>query len=704
MATSESDDFESADEELDVRGMYSRRVTARIPTVVDSESDDDTEFAGVVQAPVKTNKALGPRSGTDAVAPENSPATLARNKSLERSTTDTKIEATVDQDSAGQVVQTCFQNEGEDKAKTDEEPIVAAVKDEPSSEKPSVESGASTRERTQRLKKPKEPKEMGIKKLGSKISTENVDKPALIAATTPDQIRQKALAEGKEVPLIEECWEGIEHIPAVDDIIKDAKPVQWDSAWDHPTKPANVQECWEGCETIDGMEIPEELKSNKKFKEVFTSDGWEGMDDNIQIPDELTELKIQPVLEKLSLVGQSQENTSGWGGWGNWGVSSLLNTASAGVSTLSSHVSHGLSLLEESIGVPDPAELAKEEHLVETETTDNEIKDVEETQSQSTFGFGNLISGVSSITKLVESTGTKVINGGLDTLETIGKKTMEVLQEGDPGLKKKRAFFMNETDKPILSQMLREAKEKAEVEEKTLEEREIARKVHFESLFDDYQGLVHLEALEMLSKQSNIKIQQRLMNLDADELNSLQETLEEVKELCDLGDENEEDEDHEKDLKQRLKDACKDLGIDVSCDKLLDIWEETRSYLTLSSSTDSPPLDREIFQHAVSTLARFTAFSVERFHKTAELLLIKEHRSTVNEADALVQLTQILSSQIGIVANLFSTHLNELAKTAEKPQSIHANITTIFLEAANASSYIQDAFKLLIPIVQVGAI
>lgn len=38
------------------------------------------------------------------------------------------------------------------------------------------------------------------------------------------------------------------------------------------------------------------------------------------------------------------------------------------------------------------------------------------------FGFSNLMSGVSSITKLVESTGTKVINGGLGTLETIGKK------------------------------------------------------------------------------------------------------------------------------------------------------------------------------------------------------------------------------------------------------------------------------------------
>jgi len=38
----------------------------------------------------------------------------------------------------------------------------------------------------------------------------------------------------------------------------------------------------------------------------------------------------------------------------------------------------------------------------------------------------------------------------LDTLETIGKKTMEVLQEGDPGLKKKRALF---SGKPVLSQV-----------------------------------------------------------------------------------------------------------------------------------------------------------------------------------------------------------------------------------------------------------
>jgi len=161
------------------------------------------------------------------------------------------------------------------------------------------------------------------------------------------------------------------------------------------------------------------------------------------------------------------------------------------------------------------------------------------------------------------------MTGGLDTLEAIGKKTMEVLQEGDPGLKKKRAFFTNEPEKSNLSQILREAKEKAETEEKTIEERELARKVHFESLFDDYQGLVHLEALEILSKQSNMKIQQYLVELNMNDLTSVQETLEEVKELCDL-DEDDEDKDN-KDLKSRLENACHDLGVDITYEKLYSV-------------------------------------------------------------------------------------------------------------------------------------
>lgn len=202
--------------------------------------------------------------------------------------------------------------------------------------------------------------------------------------------------------------------------------------------------------------------------------------------------------------------------------------------------------------------------LIDTGMTETEEQ---KGSSYGSFGFGNIMSGVSSITKLVELTGSKVMTGGLDTLEAIGKKTMEVLQDGDPGLKKKRAFFMNETDKPILSQILREAKEKAETEERTIEERMLSRKVHFETLFDDYQGLVHLEALEILSRQSNMKIQQHLIELDTNELTSVQETLEEIKELCDLGDESEEEK-NEKDFKNRLETASRDLGVDITYEKL----------------------------------------------------------------------------------------------------------------------------------------
>lgn len=43
----------------------------------------------------------------------------------------------------------------------------------------------------------------------------------------------------------------------------------------------------------------------------------------------------------------------------------------------------------------------------------------------------------------------QVLLGGLDTLEVIGRKAMNVIQEGDPGLRKKRAFLANR--KPNLS-------------------------------------------------------------------------------------------------------------------------------------------------------------------------------------------------------------------------------------------------------------
>lgn len=59
-----------------------------------------------------------------------------------------------------------------------------------------------------------------------------------------------------------------------------------------------------------------------------------------------------------------------------------------------------------------------------------------------------------NVLKFVESTGEMIVSSGLNTLESLGKKTMDVLQDGDPGLKKKRALFSKEPDRPTLSQVL----------------------------------------------------------------------------------------------------------------------------------------------------------------------------------------------------------------------------------------------------------
>lgn len=339
-------------------------------------------------------------------------------------------------------------------------------------------------------------------------------------------------------------------------------------------------------------------------------------------------------IKEPSSSAQVQSN-SNWG-WGNWDVSSLLSTATVGVTTITNHVSQGLtSVLESGIGVPQPEELARLHKEQEERVKDIQEESKEDETPNIKFGLGNWVSGVTQITKFVETTGTKVITGGLDTLETIGKKTMEVLQEGDPGLKKKRAFLKLEPDKPVLSYILREAKEKAETENKALEEMRVSKKANYELLFDDHQGLVHLEALEMLSKQCDIKLQSLLESKSGSELMELQETMTQIAELCELMEEEEEEEFNIQEIKENLNSAVSEMNITISCDKLIASWLEAEEWL--SNLNLNVCNEIELHEQAIEILAHLTAIAMEQYHKIAELMLIKDHRSTADEADSLVQ-------------------------------------------------------------------
>lgn len=272
---------------------------------------------------------------------------------------------------------------------------------------------------------------------------------------------------------------------------------------------------------------------------------------------------------------KSQPDTpSSWSAWS--GFSSLLSTASTGVASFTSHVS---SVIESNIGIPEPESFAQQQHLEKrnntTEKKSDSISDSDDSNKQppnneeTLLNLGSFVSNVTSISN-------RVIAGGLDTLEGIGKKTMTILQENDAGLISKRKLLGLDNQKPVLSQVLREAKEKSEESEKTMkltQKKQYRKQLHFETLFDDYHGLVHLEALEMLSKQASLKLQALLMPLSGIALNELQQTMNSVSELCEL---NELDPDDTPthlydvaELEEKLKTASEDFDIPIDFTDIL---------------------------------------------------------------------------------------------------------------------------------------
>jgi hypothetical protein len=75
-------------------------------------------------------------------------------------------------------------------------------------------------------------------------------------------------------------------------------------------------------------------------------------------------------------------------------------------------------------------------------------------------------------------------------LETIGKKTFEVIKDHDPGLSKTREFLLDKSDKPSLSQLLREAQKEEEVKEERRKEEDEARLTNFKAIFEENQGMM----------------------------------------------------------------------------------------------------------------------------------------------------------------------------------------------------------------------
>ncbi|XP_062898220.1 protein NOXP20 isoform X2 [Mobula hypostoma] len=434
-----------------------------------------------------------------------------------------------------------------------------------------------------------------------------------------------------------------------------------------------------------------------------------------------------PAEENVTEISLS--NKSSWGSWGAWGKS-LISTATA-------TVGHGLNTVKEkaeaSLKIHGGAPTSEERKLAETDEvalasdTQEEAHSADVTHSSPTAGSRGMLSTISNV---VHSTGKTVITGGLDALEFIGKKTMNVLAENDPGFKKTK-ILINRT--ATLSQMLREAKEK----EKQRLSCQIAveKTVHFGMLFDDFQGLSHLEALEILSNGSEIKVQTALMSLTGEELETMKTDLISIKELFllkEFNTEENQEQRNDEEFVNMLTELLFELHVAATPDKLnkarrkaYDWVEETISVLAAEAETKSTGANNEkedkqdekekqeeiqkgkiqtedVLMSSIESLAEVTARCIEQLHKVAELILHGQdiEKSALDQAKVLTELTIAMCKDVSLLSQKFVLCLTR-AGAKLKAEVLNPQINTILLEGSNSATYIQSAFQLLLPILQI---
>ncbi|XP_054995347.1 protein NOXP20 [Sorex araneus] len=445
-----------------------------------------------------------------------------------------------------------------------------------------------------------------------------------------------------------------------------------------------------------------------------------------------------PLKEQNSPTADPPPHGGRWTGWGSWGKS-LLSSASA-------TVGHGLSAVKEKAGATlrvhtapsgsaDGTQPDAEHEVPQTEAAPAQSPTESSPSSPSSGSRGVF----SAITNAVQNTGKSVLTGGLDALEFIGKKTMNVLAESDPGFKRTKNLMERTVS---LSQLLREAKEKEK--QRLAQQLPDERTVHYGLLFDEYQGLSHLEALEILSNESESKVQSFLASLNGEELELLKHDLISIKDIFAAkeleNEENQEEpgpEEKGEEFASMLTELLFELHVAATPDKLnkamkkahewveedqtigsIDLTDESEDKTEKEDKAEKSEISKEegkggkttrtieeVCRLSIESLAEVTARCIEQLHKVAELILHgqEEEKSAQDQAKVLIKLTTAMCKEVATLSKKFTTCLTTVGSD-KKAEVLNPMINSVYVEGCNSTTYIQDAFQLLLPVLQVSHI
>lgn len=450
-----------------------------------------------------------------------------------------------------------------------------------------------------------------------------------------------------------------------------------------------------------------------EVKNIDQNDGWDDWGDDATTTNEpfakdaeklkkedskeTKKLDTEPPKKKSEANQLKTSSDNDWG-WDSWADDFIIQAAGK--------VSNFLENVEGQLGIPDPTKMAevvtkeeknestvnRESNSLSKEIERNQLQPqaspkTNEVESNQSAGVSSWFGGFSSI---VQSTSSELVTGGIGALEFIGKKTVDILSEGDPGLRQKRDALKSKQGNN-LSAVLREAKKKNEETENSQHVQCVRKQedMKFNDLFEKYQGNAHLDALEMLSNECESKLE-RILGFQSDM--SKEETMKILSEtrnnyeLPDLDD----PQDEYNDLKKELFGATKKLKLKVTCSKLLNTWQKIKEK---SNECTSP---RECFESTLSSLAEMTSRCVEYHRKVADMLMVVDVQAkelAVQRASTLRSISQMFQTEISHLTNEFAQNLRE----DKESKTLMADI---YLEGSNCCSMIRDCHYLLLPILQ----
>ena len=235
---------------------------------------------------------------------------------------------------------------------------------------------------------------------------------------------------------------------------------------------------------------------------------------------------------------------------------------------------------------------------------------------------------------------------------------------------------------------LRDAKVRSELDECKKNDRIEESTSTFNDMFEKYQGSAHLDALEMLSNESEKKLQ-RILAMQSEEVKDESlKLLISIKAKFQL--ENTDKLNEDIDFKKDVIFISKKLNLKVTCSKLLNTWQKLKD-------------NKNTFKHidvVVSTLAELLSRFVEFFRKVADLLILTDVSAkplAEERAAAFKLLAEVFVNEILGFANSYAEEIMENEKES-------ALISDIYLEASNCATLLQNSYNLLLPILQCSAI